>query len=93
MSDSRVWAATISRRPLSVTERSISSGWSLRPSCHQNPGVAAHRITLIPGDGAGPELVDAARATIEATGVELEWDEQPAGLAVIEGEGTPFPPG
>jgi len=63
----------------------------LRPSCHQNPVVAAHRITLIPGDGAGPELVDAARATIEATGVELEWDEQPAGLAVIEGEGTPLP--
>jgi isocitrate dehydrogenase (NAD+) len=53
--------------------------------------VAAHRITLIPGDGAGPELVDAARATIEATGVELEWDVQPAGLAVIEGEGTPLP--
>ena len=53
--------------------------------------MAGYRITLIPGDGAGPELVDAARATIEATGVELEWDVQPAGLAVIEGEGTPLP--
>jgi isocitrate dehydrogenase (NAD+) len=53
--------------------------------------VTAHRITLIPGDGAGPELVDAARLAIEATGVEIDWDLQPAGLSVIEAEGTPLP--
>jgi len=53
--------------------------------------VTVHRITLIPGDGAGPELVDAARLAIEATGVEIEWDLQAAGLAVIEAEGTPLP--
>jgi isocitrate dehydrogenase (NAD+) len=63
-----------------------------RPSSHQNPGVAGHRITLIPGDGAGPELVDAARVAMEATGAGLEWDLQPAGLAVVEREGTPMPP-
>jgi isocitrate dehydrogenase (NAD+) len=54
--------------------------------------VAAHRVTLIPGDGAGPELVDAARVAMEATGAELEWDLQPAGLSVVEREGTPMPP-
>jgi isocitrate dehydrogenase (NAD+) len=54
--------------------------------------MAAHRITLIPGDGAGPELVDAARVAMEATGAELDWDAQPAGLSVVEREGTPMPP-
>ncbi|MGA9159302.1 MAG: isocitrate/isopropylmalate dehydrogenase family protein [Actinomycetota bacterium] len=54
--------------------------------------MAAHRITLIPGDGAGPELVDAARLAVEATGVDLEWDVQPAGLSVMEEEGSPLPP-
>ena len=62
-----------------------------RPSSHQNPGVAAHTVTLIPGDGAGPELVDAARVAMEATGADLEWDLQPAGLSVVEREGTPMP--
>src|SRR3954452_6992650 len=51
----------------------------------------AHRVTLIPGDGTGPELVDATRRVLEATGVEFEWDEQPAGEDVYEEEGTPFP--
>ena len=53
--------------------------------------MAAHRITLIPGDGAGPELVDAARVALEATGLEIEWDVQTAGLSVAEREGTPLP--
>ena len=53
--------------------------------------MTVHQITLIPGDGAGPELVDAARVAIEATGVEIEWDVQTAGLSVIEAEGTPLP--
>src|SRR3954452_5095384 len=51
----------------------------------------AHRVTLIPGDGTGPELVDATRRVLEATGVALDWDEQPAGVDVYEEEGTPFP--
>jgi isocitrate dehydrogenase (NAD+) len=55
--------------------------------------VAAQRVTLIPGDGAGPELVDAARVAIEATGAHLEWDVQGAGLSVVERDGTPLPPG
>jgi isocitrate dehydrogenase (NAD+) len=51
----------------------------------------AHTVTLIPGDGTGPELVEATRRVLEATGVEFEWDEHPAGEDVYEEEGTPFP--
>ncbi|MGH2684380.1 MAG: isocitrate/isopropylmalate dehydrogenase family protein, partial [Actinomycetota bacterium] len=38
-----------------------------------------HRVTLIPGDGIGPEVAEAARVVIEATGVEVDWDVQEAG--------------
>jgi isocitrate dehydrogenase (NAD+) len=50
-----------------------------------------HRITLIPGDGIGPEVAGAARRVIEATGVDIDWDVQDAGAGVIEKEGTPLP--
>ncbi len=51
----------------------------------------AHEVTFIPGDGTGPELIDATRRVLEATGVEFEWDEHPAGEDVYAEEGTPFP--
>ncbi|MCA1727532.1 MAG: isocitrate/isopropylmalate dehydrogenase family protein [Actinobacteria bacterium] len=51
----------------------------------------AHRITLIPGDGIGPEVSDATRRVVEATGVEIDWDVQEAGAGVMEAEGTPLP--
>ena len=51
----------------------------------------AHAVTLIPGDGTGPELVEATRRVLEATGVEFQWDVQPAGEDVYAEEGTPFP--
>src|SRR5919106_1890775 len=51
----------------------------------------AHEVTLIPGDGTGPELIEATRQVLEATGVEFDWDEQPAGQDVYAEEGTPFP--
>jgi isocitrate dehydrogenase (NAD+) len=51
----------------------------------------SHSVTLIPGDGAGPELMDAARRAIEATGVNIVWDVQEAGQGVLESEGTPLP--
>jgi isocitrate dehydrogenase (NAD+) len=51
----------------------------------------AHRATLIPGDGTGPEIAEATVRVIEATGVEFEWDEQPAGVDVYEEEGNPLP--
>jgi isocitrate dehydrogenase (NAD+) len=53
--------------------------------------VAVHDVTLIRGDGAGPELVEAARRAIEATGVAITWDVQEAGAEVAEREGTPLP--
>ncbi len=51
-----------------------------------------HRVTLIPGDGIGPELMHAARRVLEATGVSFAWDVQEAGADRIPIEGTPLPP-
>ncbi|MGH2724684.1 MAG: isocitrate/isopropylmalate dehydrogenase family protein [Actinomycetota bacterium] len=51
----------------------------------------AHRITLVPGDGIGPEVAAATRAVVDATGVEVDWDVQEAGTAAIASEGTPLP--
>ncbi|HLF00003.1 MAG TPA: isocitrate/isopropylmalate dehydrogenase family protein, partial [Gaiellaceae bacterium] len=50
-----------------------------------------HRVTLIPGDGTGPELTDATRRVLEATGVSFEWDVRQAGVDVMEEAGTPLP--
>jgi isocitrate dehydrogenase (NAD+) len=50
-----------------------------------------HRVTLIPGDGIGPEVVEAARRVLEATGVQFDWDHQDAGFEVWEREGDPLP--
>ena len=50
-----------------------------------------HLITLIPGDGIGPEVTAGARVVVEATGVDIEWDVQNAGSGVMEQEGTPLP--
>lgn len=50
-----------------------------------------HRVTLIPGDGIGPELAAATCRAIEATGVEIDWDVQNAGADVMQAEGTPLP--
>jgi len=50
-----------------------------------------HTITLIPGDGTGPEVVDAARRTLEATGVEFQWDVVNAGASALEAEGSLLP--
>jgi isocitrate dehydrogenase (NAD+) len=51
----------------------------------------AHRVTLIPGDGVGPELSEATRRVLEGTGVEFEWDVQEAGADVMDTYGTPLP--
>jgi isocitrate dehydrogenase (NAD+) len=50
-----------------------------------------HRVTLIPGDGVGPELSEATRRVLEATGVEFDWDVQDAGVDVMDRYGTPLP--
>ena len=52
----------------------------------------AHRVTLIPGDGTGPELTEATRRVLEATGVEFSWDVQHAGTDVMDQYGgNPLP--
>jgi len=51
-----------------------------------------HTITLIPGDGVGPEVVEAARRCLEATGVELQWEVADVGATALEKEGTLLPP-
>jgi isocitrate dehydrogenase (NAD+) len=53
----------------------------------------AHRVTLIPGDGIGPELAEATRRVLDATGIEFEWETVEAGEAVIAEYGTPLPEG
>jgi isocitrate dehydrogenase (NAD+) len=50
-----------------------------------------YRVTLIPGDGIGPELAEATVGVLEATGIGFEWDVQSAGEATIASEGTPLP--
>jgi isocitrate dehydrogenase (NAD+) len=50
-----------------------------------------HRVTFIPGDGVGPELSEATRRVLEATGVGFDWDVQDAGVDVMDKYGTPLP--
>lgn len=50
-----------------------------------------HKITLIPGDGVGPEISEATTRVIEAAGVKIEWDIQNAGEEVYHKEGSPLP--
>jgi len=48
-------------------------------------------VTLVTGDGIGPEIAEATRRCIDATGAEIKWDIAEAGLDVMEREGTPLP--
>jgi isocitrate dehydrogenase (NAD+) len=49
------------------------------------------KVTLIPGDGTGPEIVEAGRRVIDASGASIEWDVQEAGADVMDKYGTPLP--
>ena len=51
----------------------------------------AYNVTLIPGDGIGPEVAEATKRVLEATGVSFRWDMAEAGADVIEKYGTPLP--
>jgi len=51
----------------------------------------AHDVTFIPGDGTGPELTEATRRVLEATGVAINWDRQEAGIDEYRKHGNPFP--
>src|SRR5215207_9391698 len=77
----------------SEREPVIGYPWSHSIAGHLNwqRSQMAHEVTFIPGDGTGPELAEATRRVLEATGVELAWDEHPAGEDVYNQEGNPFP--
>ena len=51
----------------------------------------SQKVTLIPGDGIGPELAEATRRVLDASGVEFDWEVMDAGEAVMAKEGTPLP--
>ncbi|MCM8799104.1 MAG: isocitrate/isopropylmalate family dehydrogenase, partial [Candidatus Omnitrophica bacterium] len=51
----------------------------------------AYKVTLIPGDGIGPEVIEAAKRCVSATGVEIVWEEVMAGEKAIAKYGTPLP--
>ena len=50
-----------------------------------------YNVTLIPGDGIGPSVIDVAVKALEATGIEFKWDKQFAGMAAVYEYGTPIP--
>ncbi len=51
----------------------------------------SYKVTLIPGDGIGPSIVEEAVKVVEATGVEIEWEVREAGEGAMEKHGTPLP--
>jgi isocitrate dehydrogenase (NAD+) len=51
----------------------------------------SHAVTVIPGDGIGPEITAATRKVLEATGLRFDWDEQLAGMAAVDCSGDPLP--
>src|SRR6185436_3420692 len=53
--------------------------------------VGPYTVTLIPGDGIGPEVVAAAVRVLSATGVEFHWETEPAGATAIGEHGSPLP--
>lgn len=53
---------------------------------------SSYTLTLIPGDGIGPDISSAARRMIDATGVKINWDVQEAGLKAIDTHKDPLPP-
>ena len=53
--------------------------------------MAKHTVTLIPGDGIGPEITTAMCRTVEATGVDIEWEVADAGAKLMDEYGTPLP--
>src|SRR5262245_31838671 len=88
-----VSTATTPSRP---GRKSLIGGQSTRRAEFEAPvecRAVAHRVVLIPGDGTGPELTEATRRVLEATGVDFEWDVQEAGADVMDRHGgNPLPP-
>jgi isocitrate dehydrogenase (NAD+) len=69
---------------------SRTNGRSFQPTPRAKNGNA-HTVTLISGDGVGPEVIDAAVNVIAATGIAIDWDRQAAGAYALRRFGTPVP--
>src|SRR5215207_3217176 len=78
----------VSRDGISLNRRGRDT---LSDTASKGASTMAHRVTFIPGDGVGPELSEATRRVLEATGVQFDWDVQEAGAEVIDRYGTPLP--
>ncbi len=74
----------------SVLARELGKGVASAPSVPRS-GRARRRVTLIPGDGIGPEVTGAAVRVLEAAGAAIEWEEVEAGERAIAKVGTPLP--
>jgi isocitrate dehydrogenase (NAD+) len=74
------------RRKKPIPKRSASKS---KPSA--KPSGAPRAVTLILGDGVGPEVIGAAVEVVEATGTKIEWDRQAAGLSALKRFGSPVP--
>src|SRR5580700_7263378 len=61
------------------------------PPDGSKPGAGPRPVTLIPGDGVGPEVIGAAVAVVGATGVKIDWQHQFAGAAGVKRYGSPAP--
>src|SRR5437868_3557473 len=86
-------ARRASRRNPPRSPPSSGRGPVLSPAGQTTLAPVAHRVVLIPGDGTGPELTEATRRALEATGVEFDWDVREAGADVMEKNGgNPLPP-
>src|SRR5438093_794127 len=84
-------------RPGAVCKDSPSAGQGPNPNAapsrpREGASALPPRVTLIPGDGIGPEVVDAARRTIEATSVAIEWDLHHMGSGAFSRTGRALPP-
>ena len=68
-----------------MNARGYDGASAARPAAQQEDDVSDKiPVTLIPGDGIGPEVVDAARRIIEAAGAGIEWEEHEAGAEVFK---------
>jgi isocitrate dehydrogenase (NAD+) len=59
--------------------------------CNKKEPDMSYDVTLIPGDGIGPEVTEAARRVLEATGIVFNWDQVEVGSVAMEKHGTPLP--
>ncbi len=84
-------SAALARAPPSPERRRAAPAGSRGGSRSVYDSGMAHPVTLIPGDGIGPELAEAARRVLDASGVAFEWEVVDAGEAVMARYGTPLP--